>query len=231
VFAAGDFGAAETATDRSFDTFGSALHGATHRLLHGAAEGHTFLELLGDVLSDQLSFGINGLDLIDVDEELAAELGDEFLLEVFNASALATNDDARLAGRNLHEGLFFALAFDLDAGYASFEAFGFHEIADLLVFNEEFAEIFLVGVPAGVPIFDNANAQAVGIDFLAHSLPSLISFLENDRDVAGSLVDTCRAAAGLGDDALEHRALVGIAVGDIECIAGQAVVVDGVGLS
>src|SRR4030088_2992578 len=57
-FHARDFGAAEPAAAVDPDALGAQAHGRLDRALHGAAERHAALELLGDVLGDQL-----GIDL------------------------------------------------------------------------------------------------------------------------------------------------------------------------
>jgi hypothetical protein len=69
-----------------------------------------------------LSFGINRLDFVDIDEEIAAELGIQLLFQVFDASALAADDDARFAGGNSYQSLVIAFALDLNTGNAGFES-------------------------------------------------------------------------------------------------------------
>ena len=44
-------------------------------------------------------------------------------------------------------------------------------ISDRLIFDQIICEILLGGIPTGVPILDNAYAEAIRINFLSHSVP------------------------------------------------------------
>src|SRR5262249_12068709 len=63
-----DLGAAEAARDVDADALGAQAHGALDRALHGPAERHAALELLGDVLGHQLGVGLGLAHLDDVQE-------------------------------------------------------------------------------------------------------------------------------------------------------------------
>ena len=45
-------------------------------------------------------------------------------------------------------------------------------ITDLVIFNDQVADLLVSGIPAGVPVFDDADAHAVGINFLSHETVS-----------------------------------------------------------
>ena len=40
--------------------------------------------------------------------------------------------------------------------------------ADLLILDDQIAHLLITGIPTGIPVFDDAHAQAVGIYFLSH---------------------------------------------------------------
>ena len=43
------------------------------------------------------------------------------------------------------------------------------KLSDVVIFNDQIADLVLAGVPAGIPVLDNANTQTMGINFLSHS--------------------------------------------------------------
>src|SRR5699024_4496279 len=67
VLAAGDFTSAQTSAAVALDALGAGAHGAAHGILHGPAVGDTLLQLLGNVLSHQLSVHVRVADLDDVE--------------------------------------------------------------------------------------------------------------------------------------------------------------------
>src|SRR6185436_10969716 len=95
---AGDFRAAQAAGDVDADTLGAQAHGRLHRALHGAAEGHPALELLGDVLGHQLGVGLGLADLDDVQVNLAVRHRREVLAELLDVGALLADDHAGAGG-------------------------------------------------------------------------------------------------------------------------------------
>ena len=56
---------------------------------------------------------------------------------------------------------------------------------EIIIGHDGVTELVVLDKPAGIPVLDNADPQAVGIDFLTHSLPPprLFLFLENQGDV------------------------------------------------
>ena len=89
-------GAAETTGALDTSTLGAGLASGLDGLAHGAAEGHTALELLGDGLSNQNGVELGTLDLDDVDGEVAlGNAGDTLELgaETVDLGALLADDD------------------------------------------------------------------------------------------------------------------------------------------
>ena len=63
-------------------------------------------------------------------------------------------------------------ALDFDLGHACTVQALLDELADLVIFNDQVADLLVSGIPAGVPVFDDADAHAVGINFLSHETVS-----------------------------------------------------------
>ena len=63
-------------------------------------------------------------------------------------------------------------ALDLDLGHAGAVQGLFQVLADLLILDDQVADLLFTGIPTGIPVFDDAHAQAVGIYFLSHKLLS-----------------------------------------------------------
>ena len=100
---AGNFSATQTTGATDFDTKSTLVHRELHSALHCAAEGNTALKLGGDILGYELSVEVGILDFDDVDLHLlaAGEITD-FLGEVLDFLATATNHDTRTGGVDCH---------------------------------------------------------------------------------------------------------------------------------
>ena len=153
VLNARDLAAAETTGAAALDALGAGAHGAAHGVLHRAAVRNTLLKLLGDVLSDELSVHVGIADLDDVE------------LDHTRTRAVHEQGDDVVG------------ALDLDLGHARAVQGLLEELADVVIFNDQVADLLVLGIPTGVPVFDDANAHAVGINFLSHkTVSSLYSF-------------------------------------------------------
>ena len=64
-------------------------------------------------------------------------------------------------------------ALDLDLGYACTVQALLDELADLVIFDQKIADLLIAGIPTGIPVFDDAHSEAVGINFLSHKTVSL----------------------------------------------------------
>ena len=176
VLNARDFTAAETARRAALDALGAGAHGAAHGVLHGAAVGNTLLDLLSDVLSDELSVHVGVAHLDDVElDVLADELGD-LAAELLDLGAVLADDHARTGA--VHEQSDDVVGtLDLDLRNAGAVERLLDELADLVVLDDQIADLFISGIPAGVPVFDDADAHAMGVYFLTHKLsPPSYSF-------------------------------------------------------
>ena len=108
------------------------------------------------------------------------------------------------------------------------------ECADLLVFDQQFGELLLRGVPAALPADHDAGAKTDRIDFLTHNRSysqsqvhacdvSSVKFQRVQRhvDVRHPLLDHEGHAAGVRLHALEHRAAVDAGIGHHQVAAGS----------
>ena len=139
-------------------------------VLHRTAEADALLELLGDVLGDQLRVGVGGADLDDGDlHGLADHLGD-LVLEALDLRAALADHDAGTGAVDEQADL-GAVTLDLDGGNAGGIKGLLEVLADLVIFDDQIADLLFSCVPSGIPVFDNADTQAVRINFLSHLSP------------------------------------------------------------
>ena len=229
VLGAGNFAAAETAVAAALDALGAGTHGATHGVLHRTAVRDTLFELLGNVLSDELSVHIRGTDLNNVELDGLADEGSDLSAELFDLGAIFADDHTGACAVN-EQGNNVVAALDFDLGNAGTVEGLLDELADLVVFDDQIADFFISGIPTGVPVFDDAYAHAVGINFLSHkTVSSLLVFLrDGERHMRSSFVDAIASALGGGDHALEDGTAGGIHFGDVQLGGVHAEVVLGV---
>ena len=171
VLNASDLAAAETTGAAAFDALGAGAHGAAHGVLHRAAVRDTLFELLGDVLSDKLSVHVGIADLDDVELDLLADQSLDRETQLLDLRAVLADDHAGAGAMNEQRHNIIA-ALDLDLGHACTVQALLDELADLVIFNDQVADLLVSGIPAGVPVFDDADAHAVGINFLSHETVS-----------------------------------------------------------
>ena len=167
VLHAGDLTSAQTAGAANLDALGAGAHGAGHGVLHGAAVRDTLLQLLGDVLRHQLGVHVGVADLDDVQAHLLADQllhSETILLDLLAALA----DDHTRPGAVEEDGDDFVAPLDLDLGNTGAVQGLLQVLADLLILDDQIADLLITGIPTGIPVFDDAHAQAVGIYFLSH---------------------------------------------------------------
>ena len=146
-------------------TFGR-LHRRLHRLAHGAAEADAGRQLLGDTLGDELRVGFGVLDLEDVELDLLARQLLEVAADAVCLGAAAANDDAGARRVNVDADA-VARSLDVDLRDAGALHALRHQLADLDVFTDVVG-IGLVGIPTGLPVGRDSEAEAMRIYFLTH---------------------------------------------------------------
>ncbi len=92
--------------------------------------------------------------------------GQTILLDLLAALA----DDHTGTGAVQVDGDDVVAALDLDLGNAGAVQGLLEILADLLILDDQVADLLVTGIPTGIPVFDDADAQAVGINFLSHKL-------------------------------------------------------------
>ncbi len=166
-------GAAETTGALDLDALGAGLHGALHRLAHGTAEGDAGGQLLRDALSHELGVQLGVLDLEDVQLDLLAGQLLEVAADAVGLGATATDDDAGTGGVDVNADA-VAGALDLDLG----DAGALHALRHHATNGNVFLDVVLVqlvGVPAGLEVRADAEAEPVRVNLLAHyRVPSLL---------------------------------------------------------
>ena len=171
ALASGDLGAAQTAAALDLDAAGAHSHGAAHGVLHRTAEADALLKLLRDVLGNQLSVRVGRADLDDGESHRLADELFHFLAILLDRFAALADHDAGSGAVNVDADL-GGIALDLNGGDAGGIEGLLEILTNLVVFNDQIADLFFSGVPSGIPVFNNADAQAVRIYFLSHNSAS-----------------------------------------------------------
>ena len=166
--AAGDFRAAQTAAAGALDALRAQTGRSLHRLLHGATEGNSLFELRSDVLSDELCVEVGAANLDDVQSDALAELLLQLQTELFNLLTALADDDAGTGAVQIDLNAGIA-ALDLDLGDACGIKSLLEILTDVIVLNDQVADLVVAGIPAGIPVLDYADAQTMRINFLSHS--------------------------------------------------------------
>ena len=167
VLDTGDLTSAQTAGAGDLDTQGAGPHGTAHGVLHGTAVADTALQLLGDVLSHQLGGGIHALDLNDVEGHALADHLLHLKADTLDLGAALADDHAGLGAVEVDADL-GVVTLDLDLGDAGGIESLLQILTDLEVLHQQIAHLLVLGVPAGIPVLDDADPEAMRIYFLSH---------------------------------------------------------------
>jgi len=139
-----------------------------------------------DVLGIQLSVGSSAVDLNDIDDNSIAILIGQLVVQsnaMFAAltdhhtgiSAVDVDSITASGSVRIHSALY------LDLGEASVLHLSLQLSTDVVILDEVIGEILVGGKPAAVPVFNNADTNAVWIYFVSHSFPSLLFLFQNTR--------------------------------------------------
>ena len=165
--AAAHVGAAEAARALHPDALGAGLHGRLDGTLHGTAERHPALELVGDAAGQQLGVGLGVLDLdhVDLDDAIGQ------LLEAWRRRS--TSEPLRpitTPGRAVWMSICTFLSPMRSISMRDTRTAGellLEDLADRGVLDD-LGGVVLVAVPTGLPVGDDAEAEAVRVDLLTH---------------------------------------------------------------
>src|SRR5262249_8856287 len=107
-------------------------------------------------------------DFDDVDVNFFARHSTQFFLELVNFSALAADNDPWAGGQDGNAASAGG-TLDEDLRHRGRFQFLFEQLADLPILAEQFAELFLAGIPFRAPVTIYRDAQADWISFLSHN--------------------------------------------------------------
>ena len=68
------------------------------------------------------------------------------------------------------------IALDLDLRDACGVELLLKRLSEIVILDQRVAEILVAHIPAGIPVLDDAHAQTVGMNFLAHKLTSFDAY-------------------------------------------------------
>src|SRR5207245_9326632 len=148
------------------DAVGAKAQRGRDRLLHGAAERDTLLELERDVLRHKLGVELGVDDLLDVEVDLLGRPRLQLVLQLLHLRALPADDDARPGGRD-RDPRPVGRALDVDLGDARVVELVLDVAPDLHVLVQQ-ARVALCREPAGAPGPRRAEAEADRMRLLAH---------------------------------------------------------------
>src|SRR6266545_2618736 len=161
-----DFRAVQPSRHAHLDAARAEPQRRFHRLAHRAAEGHALFELHGHRLGDELRLELRLLDLLDVDEDLAARALLDLLLQLVDFRPLAADDDAWTRGVDVDLQV-VRRALGLDARDPGVR----EALLQVLPQGEVLVEqlrVVLVREPARAPGLVEAEAESVRMNLLAH---------------------------------------------------------------
>ena len=132
--------------------------------------GHTTLDLLGNRPRDERRLDFREPYFVDVDANAASARLFESAAQFVYTLAAAADDDSG-ARRVDADGNLIGVPLDLDTRDAGVRQHTLDGAADAEVLVQ-LLSVVLVGIPLTVPGIDVAQAEAVGVNFLAHQAPS-----------------------------------------------------------
>ena len=170
-----DLGAAETTCDVGLYTLRAGLHGSVDGGARRSSERNSLFKVDRDSFSNELCVQILSLFFNDRQRNGFIDKFFDALSELFDlGAALADNSSGSGAvNEYLHSS---AGSFDLDLRNSGRRDLLLDELSDLIVFNDKVTELIIANKPSGIPVTDNADSQAVRINFLSHNVcPPILS--------------------------------------------------------
>src|SRR5579884_4111280 len=167
LLGAAHLGAAEPARAAHLHARGAGADRGGERALHRAPERHPVLELLGDRLGDELRVELGPLDLVDVDVHVLGGHGVDLLAERVHLDARLPDHDPRPRGVDVDRDPLLVLP-DQDVRQPGVRELAQDVLPDPHILVEGGRELLLADHPVRLPVVDDADAQAAGMDLLSH---------------------------------------------------------------
>src|SRR5438876_144883 len=161
-----DLAAAQPPRARDPDAVGAQAQRGGDRLLHGAAERDTLLELERHVLRHELGVELGVDDLLNVEIDLLARPRLQLVLQLLHLRALPADDDAR-PGRRDRDPRPVGRALDVDLGDTRVIELILDVAPDLHVLVQQIC-VALRREPAGAPRPRRTESEADRMRLLAH---------------------------------------------------------------
>src|SRR5581483_9806093 len=165
--------AAEAAGALHLDAGGAAADRGCERALHRTAERHTVLKLLRDRLRDELRVELGALDLVDVDVDVLLRHRVDLAAQRVHLDAGLADHDAGARRVDVDGDPLLVLA-DQDVRQPRMRQLEVDVLADLDVLDQRACELLLADHPVRLPVVDDADAQAAGMNLLSHLACSLL---------------------------------------------------------
>src|SRR5262249_52522555 len=158
----------QAARAADLDAFRAEIFCRLEGFLHGAPERNAALELQRDVLGHQLGVDFRALDLHDIDVNLLAGHRAQLFLELVDFRPFAPDNNAGTRRQNRNTATVGG-ALDQNLRHRRRFELLLQQIANLAVFGQQLAELFLARVPLRTPIAVDRDAQTDWISFLSHT--------------------------------------------------------------
>lgn len=168
-FRTGDLRAAQATGADNLDALRSCLHSFLHSLLHCPAKRDALLQLLGDAAADQygIQFGLADFLNLEMHLLLVGHLLDQ-RAQLIDLVAASPDNDARPRREDRYRDLRIRDPLNLDARDARIRQIFVDDPSDGDIFRQDIF-VVLVGIPARLPIFDDAQPEADRVYFLSQS--------------------------------------------------------------
>jgi hypothetical protein len=169
----GDFRPTETPTADNFDTLRIGTHRLLHRLLHGATERDTLLQLFSDTASNQGRIQFRLANLNNVEPYTFAGFPLKGRAQPVNFLTAFPDHDARFGSMNSYRNLVGGGTLNLNVRDRGIKQFFVDELTNQQILSKDIFVITL-SVPArlpALPVLNDAEPKPYGMHFMSQKCP------------------------------------------------------------
>jgi hypothetical protein len=167
---ASDFRSTQTSTADDSDTLRVCTHRLLHRLLHGAAERDTLLQLFGNTACNQVRIQFGLANLYNVQAHTLAGFCLKRRTQPVNFFTTFPDHNTGFGGMNGHRNLVCGGTLDLNSRDRGIEQFFVDCLTNQQIFSKDIFVITL-SVPAGLPALNDAEPEPNGMHFMSQKCP------------------------------------------------------------